>query len=111
MIVHAAPPPEIVATPVQAWSPLAIAVDRCKGCGLCVAACPKRVLALDRGDVNVLGYHPVRLTDAGGLHELRLLRPRLPGRRLHRLRPSRRRPDDAATTIRHARRPTPGRRS
>jgi 2-oxoglutarate ferredoxin oxidoreductase subunit delta len=43
---------------------LAIAEDRCKGCGLCVDVCPKHVLALDESVVNQLGYHPVRLTDA-----------------------------------------------
>jgi 2-oxoglutarate ferredoxin oxidoreductase subunit delta len=43
---------------------LLIAVDRCKGCGLCVGVCPKHVLALDESVVNDLGYHPVRLTDA-----------------------------------------------
>ena len=46
------------------WSPLAIETDRCKGCELCVTACPKACLALDPGTVNRLGYHPVRLTDA-----------------------------------------------
>ncbi len=46
------------------WSPLAIETDRCKGCELCVTACPKACLALDSGTVNRLGYHPVRLTDA-----------------------------------------------
>ena len=31
--------------------------DRCKGCGLCVAVCPKRVLEIsDR--VNLIGYFP-----------------------------------------------------
>jgi len=45
------------------WSPLAIATDRCKGCELCVTACPKACLALDQGAVNRLGYHPVQLTD------------------------------------------------
>jgi 2-oxoglutarate ferredoxin oxidoreductase subunit delta len=44
-------------------SPLAIATDRCKGCELCVTACPHAVLALDETSVNVLGYHPVRLVD------------------------------------------------
>ena len=29
-----------------------------------MAACPKAALALDRGRVNVLGYHPVALIDA-----------------------------------------------
>jgi 2-oxoglutarate ferredoxin oxidoreductase subunit delta len=49
---------------VEAFEPLAIAADRCKGCGLCVEVCPKHVLALDERIVNPLGYHPVRLTDA-----------------------------------------------
>jgi len=40
-----------------------IAEERCKGCELCVGACPKACLDLDRARVNVLGYHPVTLTD------------------------------------------------
>jgi 2-oxoglutarate ferredoxin oxidoreductase subunit delta len=52
--------------PPVPWTPLVIAEDRCKGCELCVAACPKRVLELDRGRVNALGYHPVELIDAAG---------------------------------------------
>jgi 2-oxoglutarate ferredoxin oxidoreductase subunit delta len=44
--------------------PLVIAEARCKGCEICVGACPKDALALDRGRVNVLGYHPVTLVDA-----------------------------------------------
>ena len=46
------------------WSPLDIATDRCKGCELCIAACPPGVLALDVGVVNRLGHHPIRLLDA-----------------------------------------------
>jgi 2-oxoglutarate ferredoxin oxidoreductase subunit delta len=46
-----------------AWSPLLIASHRCKGCELCVAACPKGVLARDLTVVNQLGYHPIRLID------------------------------------------------
>ena len=48
----------------DAFTPLDIAAERCKGCSLCISACPKHVLALDDSCVNVLGYHPVRLTDA-----------------------------------------------
>ncbi len=32
--------------------------ERCKGCGLCVAVCPKNVLAISN-DVNAKGYFPV----------------------------------------------------
>ena len=35
----------------------------CKGCGLCVRACPKNVLALSKTKLNAKGYHPVELTD------------------------------------------------
>ena len=44
--------------------PLVIATDRCKGCELCVTACPPHVLALDLSTVNGLGHHPVRLLEA-----------------------------------------------
>jgi len=50
----------------SASSPLSIASNRCKGCELCVGACPHGVLAIDTGSVNALGYHPVRLTDPAG---------------------------------------------
>ncbi len=57
-----------LAVPVPAalppWSPVVIAEDRCKGCELCIAACPKDALALDPVTVNRLGYHPVRLVAA-----------------------------------------------
>lgn len=49
---------------VTPFEPLAIAVERCKGCGLCVAVCPHGALALDDAVVGALGYHPVRLIDA-----------------------------------------------
>ncbi|MGM9803165.1 MAG: ferredoxin family protein [Muribaculaceae bacterium] len=31
--------------------------ERCKGCGICVAACPFKVLALQQREVNNKGYH------------------------------------------------------
>jgi 2-oxoglutarate ferredoxin oxidoreductase subunit delta len=50
--------------PSPPTTPLLIEEARCKGCEICVAACPKNVLALDRARVNILGYHPVTLVDA-----------------------------------------------
>ena len=36
-----------------------IAVDSCKGCGLCVSVCPETVLTIDESYVNLKGYYPV----------------------------------------------------
>lgn len=35
--------------------------DLCKGCGLCVAACPKGILALAVDRLNCKGHSPVEL--------------------------------------------------
>ncbi|MDR0293684.1 MAG: 4Fe-4S binding protein [Oscillospiraceae bacterium] len=35
----------------------------CKGCALCVDACPKKLLRLSPGSLNEKGYHPVGVTD------------------------------------------------
>ena len=35
----------------------------CKGCALCVRACPKNVLALSRTKLNAKGYHPASVVD------------------------------------------------
>jgi 2-oxoglutarate ferredoxin oxidoreductase subunit delta len=49
---------------VRAFRPLDIESDRCKGCELCVGACPHDLLAIDSSTVNRLGHHPIRLLDA-----------------------------------------------
>ncbi len=36
--------------------------DRCKGCGLCIAACPNQVLAFS-GELNKSGYNVVYMED------------------------------------------------
>lgn len=35
---------------------IVVNTDRCKGCSLCVVACPKEVIALAQKAVNVHGY-------------------------------------------------------
>ena len=30
---------------------------RCKGCELCVVACPKKIMALSKDKINAKGYH------------------------------------------------------
>lgn len=37
--------------------------ERCKGCGLCVQACPKQILAVSDTQSNGKGYYVVEMTD------------------------------------------------
>ena len=37
---------------------LTFQMDRCKGCGLCVNACPKGLLAIAKDKINEKGHHP-----------------------------------------------------
>jgi len=45
-----------------------ITVDEkyCKGCGLCVDACPQHILALDLDKISDKGYHPAHMIDESG---------------------------------------------
>jgi 2-oxoglutarate ferredoxin oxidoreductase subunit delta len=38
--------------------------DRCKGCGLCVSVCPKKVLEISQ-EGNAMGYFPVHQARPG----------------------------------------------
>ena len=38
---------------------LTFKTDLCKGCGLCVDVCPKKVLRLASEKINKKGHHPV----------------------------------------------------
>jgi len=35
----------------------------CKGCGLCVDACPEKIMALDLEQISLKGYNPAFCTD------------------------------------------------
>lgn len=37
--------------------------DICKGCGLCVEVCPKKIIFLDKSVLNGKGYHPATVMD------------------------------------------------
>ena len=37
--------------------------ELCKGCVLCIEACPKKILELDKDTINKKGHHPVRVID------------------------------------------------
>ena len=39
------------------------ATERCKGCGLCIEVCTKKILELDLASLNSKGYHPAKITD------------------------------------------------
>ena len=36
--------------------------ERCKGCGLCVLQCPKKIVKLSER-INAKGYHPAECSD------------------------------------------------
>lgn len=42
---------------------LTFRTDNCKGCGLCVDACPKHLLQLAPDTINKKGHHPAEITD------------------------------------------------
>lgn len=37
--------------------------DLCKGCSLCVSVCPKKIIELDKADMNSKGHYPAAITD------------------------------------------------
>ena len=37
--------------------------DRCKGCGLCIEVCPKKILRFAEERLNEKGFNPAEITD------------------------------------------------
>jgi len=37
--------------------------EKCKGCELCVIACPKKIIAIDKDKINKKGYNPAGVKD------------------------------------------------
>lgn len=37
--------------------------DLCKGCGLCIKACPKGLISLSKDEINQKGHHPAEITE------------------------------------------------
>jgi len=37
--------------------------DRCKGCGLCVDACPKGIIVIAHDKINKKGHYPAEISD------------------------------------------------
>lgn len=42
---------------------LTIDYEKCKGCSMCVVACPKKILEIDSKRLNLKGYNPVEIID------------------------------------------------
>ena len=42
---------------------LTFKTDYCKGCGLCVTECPKKILAIAKDKINKKGHHPAECID------------------------------------------------
>lgn len=39
---------------------MTIDIERCKGCGLCVSACPLHLMVIDTSITNKKGYHAAK---------------------------------------------------
>lgn len=48
---------------IVAKAKMTVNTELCKGCMLCIAACPKNILKLDKGNMNENGYHVMHITD------------------------------------------------
>ena len=44
---------------------IVVQIDHCKGCELCVEACPQDCIEIDQDVLNKLGYHPAKYKGEG----------------------------------------------
>lgn len=49
--------------PAKGW--VEVSDQYCKGCELCISACPQEVLAIDMSRLTPRGYHPAKLVKDG----------------------------------------------
>ena len=54
---------KIIEEEINLMAKVTFRTDLCKGCGLCVSACPKGILAIDAEQINKKGYSPAVMTD------------------------------------------------
>jgi 2-oxoglutarate ferredoxin oxidoreductase subunit delta len=38
--------------------------EACKGCGLCVMTCPKKIISLSQNEINKQGYYAAEIKDS-----------------------------------------------
>lgn len=39
--------------------------EKCKGCELCVSACPVKIIAIHKTEINIKGYRPAYIEEMG----------------------------------------------
>ena len=44
-------------------SKVSFTTDLCKGCGLCVSVCPKKIIVLAKDKINKKGHSPAEITE------------------------------------------------
>jgi len=37
--------------------------ERCKGCGLCVSVCPKKIMVMDKESINSKGFNTAKMAN------------------------------------------------
>lgn len=42
---------------------MTIAEETCKGCEMCVAACPHKLIRISKSKINTKGYHVAEMTE------------------------------------------------